>query len=883
MTLQSVPLRCRETVLRGLLICASVALLPVSQAGPSRAQGYVEGELLVKFRGGPRGPSAEQARRQMKHQVKREFESLGWQHIRLPKGMTVAEGLAKYQKLPGVLAVERNGISEVVEPLPGTGPEMTAASSPLIPNDPLYSQQWHLQRISAPAAWGQTIGSSNIVVATIDSGVDYTHPDLAANIWRNPGETGLDTNGHDKSSNGIDDDANGYVDDVHGIDAVRGTGDPMDPGYWNSPSLPQTSAIYHGTFIAGLIGAVGNNGVGGAGLNWSVQIMALRMIGGDFSDESLFQYTDSVFVGCFDYAIAMRRRGVNLRVINASVGGYRPSLVLQDVIATAGQEGILLVCSAGNSATDNDLWSPRPASYGVPSVLSVAATTSSDSLATFSNFGATTVDLAAPGESITSTWRSPSYVSGASGTSYSAPLVAGAAALLLSTDPSLTVDQLKAALLGSVDPLPTLRGKVVSHGRLNVARALQSLTNINPPAIVISALPGGQRTPTNESIRVSFSHPMDRASVEAAFAITPTISGTFEWSLDDRSFTFRHDAPFDSSIPAYAVRIAGLAQDLNGGSLDGDFDRTREGSPADDFVWTFGFQIPNDDFADAQLVTGSSGSIEATTRYAFVEWEEPRGFFGNVGAYGSSLWYRWTAPQSGWGTFDLTSGTTFDSLLIAYTGNLLHQLEAVTGNDNYGTRTGSRMSFEAVGGTTYSVVVATKAEADLAVAGSFTMKWYLTPAPVISSFTPQTAYPGQNVTINGTNFAGVTRVLFNGVSAALALATNAAFLDLTLTATVPPDAATGPITFETPHGNFTTSSNFTVLVLPRLGVQALPGKLLELSWPSTSGFTLQRADTLNPTSTWASASAVSTRLVNGIRYVTVTNAVPNRFFRLHRP
>jgi thermitase len=883
MTSQFIPLRYCESVLCGLLICASVALASVAHAAPSRAQGYVEGELLVKFRGGPRGLSAEQARRHMKHEVKRDFESVGWQHIRLPKGMTVAEGLAKYQKLPGVLAVEPNGISEVIEPLLRSGPVMSAASSPLIPNDPLYGQQWHLQKISAPMAWGQTTGSSNIVVATIDSGVDYTHPDLAANIWRNPGETGQDANGQDKSSNGIDDDANGYVDDVHGADLVKGTGDPMDPGYWSSPTLPQTSAIYHGTFVAGLIGAVGNNSVGGTGLNWAVKIMAIRLIGGDLSDQSLWQYTDSVFVGCFDYAIKMRRRGVNLRVVNASVGAYRPSLALQDVIATAGQEGILLVCAAGNSAANNDLWSLRPASYGVPSVLSVAASTSSDSLASFANFGATTVDLAAPGEGITSTWRIPSYMSGRDGASYSAPLVAGAAALLLSVDPSLTVDQLKAALMGSVDQFPALRGKVVTHGRLNVARALESLTNVNPAAIVVTALPEGQRTPTNEPIRVTFSRPMDRASVEAAFSITPTVTGTFEWSADHRSFDFRHDSPFDSSALAYTVRIAGTAKDASGGGLDGDFDRTREGSPTDDYVWTFGFQIPNDDFADAQPLIGLSGSVEATNRYAFTEWEEPRDFFGNMVAYGSSLWYRWTAPQNGWITFDLTSRATFDSLLIAYTGDLLRGLEAVTGNDNYGARTASRMSFEAVGGTTYSVVVASKAEADLDVAGSFTMTWYPTPPPVITSFTPSSAYPGQAITLTGTNFTGATRVLFNGVPSAFTSNINPAFSDLQLTATVPENAITGSITIETPHGNATTTNSFSLLVRPALALRSLPDQKVELSWPAINGFALQRADSMTSTSVWVGATILSSRVAEGIRYATVTNAVPNRFFRLHRP
>ena len=881
MILPSIPLRDCATALRLLLIWASAALVPVSEAGPSRAQGYAEGELLVKFQGGSRGPSAEQARRLMNHEVKRDFESVGWQHIRLPKGMTVAEGLAKYQELPGVLAVEPNGISEMVEPLPVPAPELRLADIPLIPNDPLYGQQWHLKKIGAPAAWRQTTGSSNIVVATIDSGVDYTHPDLAPNIWQNPGETGLDTNGQDKSSNGIDDDANGYVDDVHGADVVKGTGDPMDPGYWNSPTQPQTSAIYHGTFIAGLIGAMGNNGVGVAGLNWSVKIMAIRLIGGDLSDPSVWQYTDSVFVGCFDYAIKMRRRGVNLRVINASVGSCRPSLALQDVIATAGEEGILLVCSAGNSAANNDLWSPRPASYGVPSVLSVAATTSTDRLATFSNFGASTVDLAAPGEGITSTWRIPRYMSGRDGTSHSAPLVAGAAALLLSTDPSLTVDELKAALLGSVDQIPALRGKVVTHGRLNVARALESLTNINPAAIAITALPGGQRTPTNEPIRVTFNRPMDRATVEAAFTITPPVPGTFEWSPDDRSFAFRHDVPFDSTTPAYTVRIAGTAQDASGGTLDGDFDRTLEGSPADDYVWTFGFQIPNDDFADAQLLTGLSGSIQATNRYAFTEWEEPRGFFGDNLIYGSSLWYRWVAPQSGWITFDLTSGTTFDSLLIAYTGELLQRLEAVAGNDNYGARTASRMSFEAVSGMAYSVVVATKDELDLAVTGRFTMRWYPTPPPTFTGvgFTPAIGYPGQPVTLNGTNFTGATSVLFNGATASFtnALTNN---VDLRITAIVPPEATSGPITIVTPHGNATSTAIFQVPP-PRLALSRSFARTLEIKWHSTSAAWMLEATEGLSSGLWMPASG-TLLLTNGETRVTLPAQAGTRFYRLKR-
>jgi subtilisin family serine protease len=141
----------------------------------------------------------------------------------------------------------------------------------VVPNDPMFNQQWNMTKIGAPTAWGTTTGSTNIVVVVMDTGVDYTHPDIAPNMWRNPGETGFDTNGVDKATNGIDDDTNGYVDDVHGINVRLGTGDPMDLGTGATPP------VYHGTGIAGIIGAAGNNGAGISGINWSVQIMAIRV------------------------------------------------------------------------------------------------------------------------------------------------------------------------------------------------------------------------------------------------------------------------------------------------------------------------------------------------------------------------------------------------------------------------------------------------------------------------------------------------------------------------------------------------------------------------------------------------------------------------------
>jgi subtilisin family serine protease len=842
--------------------------------------------VLIKWKDGPTSIAAVAGNAQIGGTVKRNFNALGWQLVELPQGLGATGGIAAYRTLDAVAAVEADATIRMEPPLESITNSPTPSGllkSLVIPNDPSYGSQWYLPLIGAPAAWDVTTGGSNVVVAIFDSGVDYTHPDLAPNMWHNPGETGLDDQGRDKATNGLDDDANGYVDDVHGINVLNGSGDPMDTGFWNSPGLPAANRIYHGTHIAGVIGAVGNNGQGIAGINWSTRIMALRTAGGDFADPNweLGYWSDNL--AAWDYVVAMKRRGVNIRVTNHSYAGAVVSIAMREAFALAGGEGILNVTIAQNFGHDNDVFSLAPGALNHSSIINVAASSESDALASFSSFGASTVDLAAPGRNLTLTSGGGTYATG-SGTSYAAPVVVGAAALLLSANPNLTVDELKGALFGSVDQPAALRGKVRTHGRLNIARALEYLTNANPPAIVITSLPAGQRTRTNAPIQVTFSRAMDRASVEPALVIQPPVIGTFEWAADNRSFTFHHDAPFDSATN-YIVKILGTARDESGGTLDGNFNRTRESSPADDFVWTFRFPISNDDFVNAQELAGAAGSIQSSNRYASAEPDELFGLlFGDWRAYGSSVWYQWTGAADGWITFDLTSSTAFDSLLAVFTGDQLDRLAPVNTSDNYGSNQGSRVSLGAFAGTNYSVLVASKDSYDVTKSGNFQLRWYPTPPPVITSFAPITAYPGQKITLNGTNFTGTTRVLFNGVPAVFALATNVAFLDLTLGVTVPVNATTGPLTIETGHGNFITASPFSVLTLPKLTVHPLPAaNLVELSWPSTAGFNLQRTERLGSTTSWVAASFVTSRLTNGYRVLTVTNAVPNRFFRLYRP
>lgn len=395
---------------------------------------YVEGELLVKLN--PSSPElAHAAHRQVGAAVVRDFAHIKWQHVRLPKGMAVAEGLDRYRGLNGIVAAQPNFIYRV------------AAA----PNDPMYAELYAMDKIQAPAAWNTTTGSPSVVVAVIDTGVDYRNEDLSANMWRNPGEV---------PANGVDDDGNGHVDDIQGIDVARNDSDPEDE-------------FNHGTHVAGTIGAVGNNAVGVSGVSWSVRLMAVKLF--DHTGES----TSAMAVSCFEYVTMMKNRGVNVRITNSSWGGPpegEDDQALEDAIDAAGAAGILNVCAAGNGCRNIDPAPFYPDSFESPSIFSVASSDVNDDRSGFSNYGAAGVDLAAPGSNILSTNIGISSYGYRSGTSMATPQVAGASALLVAHNPALSVAALKAALMNSVDVLPQWIGVVASNGRLNVARALQTVT-----------------------------------------------------------------------------------------------------------------------------------------------------------------------------------------------------------------------------------------------------------------------------------------------------------------------------------------------------------------------------------------------------------------------
>ncbi len=318
----------------------------------------------------------------------------------------------------------------------------------ITPNDASYSSTYGMNQIDAPEAWNKTTGSDSVVVGVIDTGVDYTHPDLVGNIWTNPGEI---------AGNGIDDDGNGFVDDVHGFDFVNNDGDPMDDNH-------------HGTHVAGTIAAQGNNGRGVSGVAWNTSIMALK-----FLSASGAGYTSDA-VRAINYATMMRTQyGVNIRVLNNSWGGGGYSGSLEAAIQASEQADILFVAAAGNDGTNNDASPHYPSNYYVNNVISVAATDQNDNLASFSNYGASTVDIAAPGVGIYSTIAGGYYAS-FSGTSMAAPHVAGAAALAFAYDPDATAAEVKDAILGGGDLISGLSGKVATGMRLNAAGTLDLLS-----------------------------------------------------------------------------------------------------------------------------------------------------------------------------------------------------------------------------------------------------------------------------------------------------------------------------------------------------------------------------------------------------------------------
>ncbi len=484
--------------------------------------------------------------------VLRRFPAIGnLQVLELLPGADVRVLLGAYQQ---------SGLVEYAEP-------DFIVQATLEPNDFRYSDGslWGLHNtglyggtagadIDAPNGWDIQSTAGDIVVAVIDTGARYTHEDLAANIWVNPGESGPGLLGVDKSANGIDDDGDGYIDDVHGINAILGTGIPWDDHG-------------HGTHVSGTIGAVGNNSVGVVGVAWRIQLMACKFLDatghGSISDA----------ITCIDYA---RKKGA--KIINASWGDYTTDPyngiladhdntarwnALHDAIASARDAGILFVAAGGNDGTDNDVHPLYPASYtDLDNIIAVAATDRNDSKASFSNYGANTVHLGAPGEDIFSCWNgSDSDYRYLSGTSMATPHVVGVCALVWSHYSDDSYAQIKSRVLNGVEPLPSLAGKCVTGGRLNLYRSLGSSPPPTLPVVTVIATDSSasEAGPDAGTFTVSRS-----GSTAQALTVYYTRTGTAQNGVDYQTL------PGSVTIPTGASSTTVTVTPIDDNQLEGD-------------------------------------------------------------------------------------------------------------------------------------------------------------------------------------------------------------------------------------------------------------------------------------------------------------------------
>lgn len=451
-----------------------------TRAGGKKPSKYAPGELLVKYRDSLRASGSASHRGQWKRATIRKFRHVGIDRVRVRDGMTVEEALQDCRKDPEVEYAEPNYYrhAEFVEP--------DDADFPLL---------WGLEKIQAPEAWGDPgdphVGSNEVIVAVLDTGADLDHEDLAANIWRNLKE---DWDTGNPGDDGQDNDNNGRVDDYYGWDYVNDDGRPDDDNG-------------HGTHVCGTIGAEGDNGIGVVGVNWSVSIMPLKIL--DANGDGLV----SDEIAAIDYAISH-----GAKIINASYSGPNLSYAEYDAIERAKGEDILFVTAAGNEGSDNEDVAAYPANHNLENIIAVTATDDNDVPATFSNYGATVVDVAAPGVRINSTKPGDSYQD-LSGTSMAASYVSGLAALIWAEDWEQDGDfdygypQVQERILNGVDVLSGLGGKILMAGRIN---AYNSLVPVDPSQRPETPSLGSADAVASYAVRLTW---VDNAFNESGFKV----------------------------------------------------------------------------------------------------------------------------------------------------------------------------------------------------------------------------------------------------------------------------------------------------------------------------------------------------------------------------
>lgn len=483
-----------------LLPCLAAAKLP--DAGVKHPVVASSDAVIVKYK---KNASA-QMRKQARSLVKAKISDVNADEIDDNYKSLLSGRLAKF-KISGMSTKEAIARLKSHQAIEYVEPDYQVSIAQT-PDDPRFDELWGLNNdgqtggtadadIDAVEAWDISTGSRDVVVGVIDTGIDYSHSDLASNMWVNSSEVPGD---------GIDNDGNGFVDDVHGINAITNSGDPMDDEG-------------HGTHVSGTIGASGNNATGVVGVNHEVSLVGCKFL------DAAGNGSTSDAIKCIDYMVGLKNAGVNLRVLNNSWGGGGYSQALADAIASSEAADLMFVAAAGNDTIDNDVNPHYPSNYENASVLSVASTDQTDNISWFSHYGLTSVDMGAPGSAILSTTPGESYAS-YSGTSMATPHVAGAAALVLSINPELNTQELKELLMSSGDANAALQGVTVAGTRLNVN---QALIDADPtPGFKISADPLTQQIVAGQATNYTFTiGSIAQWDEEVTLELSSTLSGAY--------------------------------------------------------------------------------------------------------------------------------------------------------------------------------------------------------------------------------------------------------------------------------------------------------------------------------------------------------------------
>jgi subtilisin family serine protease/subtilisin-like proprotein convertase family protein len=634
--------------------------------------------------------------------------------------------VVRFDLMPSESSLERFAVLAGAEAIDPNATYQTLAA----PDDPLFTDQQWLDNtgqfvadrfgwftgfgtigadIGATEAWDITTGSSDVIVAVIDTGVDLNHPDLAANIWHNPGEI---------TGNGIDDDGNGLVDDVNGWDFGVGDNDPDDEEG-------------HGTGSAGMIGAVGNNGIGVSGTAWTVSILPLK-IADQFGNLTL-----SAIISSHDYLTMMIEDfGHNIVASNNSYGGFDQSFYAdaptgfdaeRDAIERFIDTGATFVASAGNSAYDND--DPEftffPTSYNIPGLISVAATNPDDTLAGYSNYGAETVDLGAPGVGVLTTAMGGIYEQ-FGGTSAAGPVVVGAVALLKSYRPEASAVEIRQALIDGVDQVPALQGRVVSGGRLNLANSLRLIGLDGPVAIAFNPGPITSRIDPNtglpiDTVTVTFNKDLDGSTLDSTAALLTFAGSDGEFGTGDDTDTL---VPIDDvTLQSGQARVVDVALDLTGVpqqrlplghyrlTLYAGTDADPKFQDVDGNLLNGNSSAGTDETYDFEVV-GIGGSLETNDTLATAT---PVAFDGSgIASFGSVTIgdglhasldvdiFKITLPKGGLITSSITAAnrqipSDLDSYLRLFDANG----EELTNNDQFNGRDSALDYFVTTGGTYY--------------------------------------------------------------------------------------------------------------------------------------------------------------------------------------